>query len=196
MLRFDDSYYTNNQNCSITIPDVSHESFFGINSAPFSNTPFIQTNQWYSVVYTSDGSTAKIYVNCQLVGSGPANGSTFSNSYDLFLGKLNSAQYPYWFNGVMDEVRIYNRPLNADEVNAYGDCSINATTASFNTPDTVCVNTPFQITNTSVGASNYFWNFCTANINQPPVGTNLGDVGGLLSKPVYIDYVYTNGHYH
>lgn len=196
MLRFDDSYYTNNQNCSITIPDASHESFFGINSTPFSNTPFIQTNQWYSVVYTSDGSTAKIYVNCQLVGSGPANGSTFSNSYDLFLGKLNSAQYPYWFNGVMDEVRIYNRPLNADEVNAYGDCSINATTASFNAPDTVCVNTPFQITNTSIGASNYFWNFCTANINQPPTGTNLGNVGGLLSAPVYIDYVFTNGNYY
>src|SRR6185312_11005406 len=28
MIRFDDSYYTNNQNCSITNPDVSHEGFF------------------------------------------------------------------------------------------------------------------------------------------------------------------------
>ena len=122
MIRFDDSYITNNQNCSITTPDVSHEAFFGINSIPASNTPFIQTNQWYSVVYTCDGTTTRIYVNCQLVGSGPANGITFINNYDLFLGKLNSAQYPYWFNGSMDEVRIYNRPLDTDEVNAYSGC--------------------------------------------------------------------------
>ncbi|MDQ2718399.1 MAG: gliding motility-associated C-terminal domain-containing protein [Bacteroidota bacterium] len=48
----------------------------------------------------------------------------------------------------------------------------------------------------SQGATNYYWNFCTANINQPPIGTNLGNVGGSLSKPVYMDYVYTNGNYY
>ena len=69
-------------------------------------------------------------------------------------------------------------------------------TASFTAPDTVCVNSPVNILNTSQGASNYFWNFCTANINQPPVGTNIGNVGGLLSAPVYIDYVFTNGNYY
>ncbi|MDQ6763121.1 MAG: PKD domain-containing protein, partial [Bacteroidota bacterium] len=69
-------------------------------------------------------------------------------------------------------------------------------TASFNAPDTVCVNSPVAVQNTSQGATNYFWNFCTANINQPPVGTNLGNVGGLLKTPVYIDYVFTNGNYY
>ena len=123
-IRFDDSYFTNSQNCSISNPDVTHETFFGLNSMPSSNAPFIQTNQWYSVVYTCDGTTARIYVNCQLVGSGPANGITFTNGDDLFLGTLNSPQYPYWFNGVMDEVRIYNRAINDNEIEAYGDCSI------------------------------------------------------------------------
>jgi len=32
--------------------------------------------------------------------------------------------YPYWFNGVIDEIRIYNRVLNTDEINAYGNCAI------------------------------------------------------------------------
>ena len=123
MIRFDDSYFTNSQNCSISNPDVNHETFFGINSSSSSNAPFVQTNQWYSVVYTCDGTTAKIYVNCQLAGSGPANGISFTNSDDLFLGALNNSQYPYWFNGVMDEVRIYNRAINEDEIKAYGDCS-------------------------------------------------------------------------
>ena len=122
-IRFDDSYFTNSQNCSISSPDVTHESFFGINSNQSPNT-FVQTNQWYSVVYTCDGTTARIYVNCQLVGSGPANGITFTNGDDLFLGTLNSPQYPYWFNGTMDEVRIYNRAINDNEIEAYGDCSM------------------------------------------------------------------------
>jgi hypothetical protein len=69
-------------------------------------------------------------------------------------------------------------------------------TASFTAPDTVCVNSTVNIQNTSQGATNYFWSFCTANINQPPVGTNLGNVGGMLSSPVYVDYVYTNGNYY
>ncbi|MEO8111869.1 MAG: LamG-like jellyroll fold domain-containing protein, partial [Ginsengibacter sp.] len=69
-------------------------------------------------------------------------------------------------------------------------------TASFTAPDTVCINSPVNIQNNSQGATNYFWNFCTANINQPPIGTNLGNVGGALNTPVYIDYVFTNGNYY
>ena len=71
-----------------------------------------------------------------------------------------------------------------------------AVTASFNSSDTVCINEPINIQNTSQGATNYFWSFCTANINQPPVGTNLGNPGNALSLPVYIDYVFTNGNYY
>lgn len=122
-IRFDDSYITNSQNCYQSNTDVTHETFFGINSTLNSNTPFIQPNQWYSVVYTCDGVTAKIYVNCKLAGSGPANGLTFTNGDDLFLGSMNNAQYPYWFNGTMDEIRLYNRAINEDEIKAYGDCS-------------------------------------------------------------------------
>ena len=73
---------------------------------------------------------------------------------------------------------------------------LNPVNAGFTTPDTVCINSPVNIQNTSQGATNYYWSFCTANINQPPIGTNLGNVGGLLSAPVYIDYVFTNGNYY
>jgi len=69
-------------------------------------------------------------------------------------------------------------------------------TASFTAPDTVCFNSSVNIQNTSQGATNYYWNFCTANINQSPIGTNLGNPGGSLSAPVYIDYVFTNGNYY
>lgn len=71
-----------------------------------------------------------------------------------------------------------------------------AVVASFTAPDTVCVNDPVTITNTSAGATNYFWNFCVADISVPPTGVNLGNVGQNFSQPVFMDYTYFNGNYY
>ncbi|MFZ1529616.1 MAG: LamG-like jellyroll fold domain-containing protein, partial [Ferruginibacter sp.] len=76
-----------------------------------------------SVVYTHDGTVGRIYINCNLVQTRIGGNAGNSNIYDLFLGRLNSAQYPYWFNGDMDEVRIYDRALTQDEVTIYGGCA-------------------------------------------------------------------------
>jgi len=67
--------------------------------------------------------------------------------------------------------------------------------ANFTSPDTVCVNTPVTVSNTSIGATNYFWNFCVADLNKAPTGLNLGNLNGGFSTPVYIDYVSEGGHY-
>jgi gliding motility-associated-like protein len=67
---------------------------------------------------------------------------------------------------------------------------------SFTIPDTVCVNTPVNITNTTTGASTYYWNFCVADLNTAPQGTSIGNSGGLLSAPVFIDYAFYNGNYY
>ena len=79
---------------------------------------YIQKNQWYTIAYTYDGSTAKFYVNGALASSIP-NASTITftpNSYDLLIGKHENPLYPYYFNGVMDEIRIYNRAITNQEV--------------------------------------------------------------------------------
>lgn len=68
--------------------------------------------------------------------------------------------------------------------------------SSFTAPDTVCVNTPVSITNTSVGASSYYWNFCVADVNAIPGGFNLGNTGGQLTTPTFMDYAYENGNYY
>ncbi len=58
--------------------------------------------------------------------------------------------------------------------------NVNEVSAGFIIPDTVCVNTPVNISNISINASSHYWNFCVGDINQPPAGTNLGNPGGLL----------------
>jgi gliding motility-associated-like protein len=67
---------------------------------------------------------------------------------------------------------------------------------SFTAPDTVCINDLVNITNTTIGASSYYWNFCTGNLNNLPVGTNMGNIGNAFTSPVYIDYVSDNGNYY
>ncbi|MEJ7740606.1 MAG: gliding motility-associated C-terminal domain-containing protein [Chitinophagaceae bacterium] len=77
-------------------------------------------------------------------------------------------------------------------VNMHGQVNI-----GFTTLDTVCVNTPVNITNTTTGASNYYWNFCVADISKiTPTAVNLGNPGGRLANPVFMDYVFYNNNYY
>ena len=69
-------------------------------------------------------------------------------------------------------------------------------TADFNIPDTVCVNNAVMVNNLSIGGSTYYWNFCSGNVNNDPLGTNIGNPGGLLSVPTYITLVkQANEHF-
>ncbi|WP_164735456.1 hypothetical protein [Pseudoflavitalea rhizosphaerae] len=69
-------------------------------------------------------------------------------------------------------------------------------TPSFSIPDTICINNNLTITNTTVGAQTYFWNFCVADLKQAPIGTNLGNIGGNLNMPVFMDYAQYNGNWY
>jgi PKD repeat protein len=121
-LTYDDNYYTNGQNCYVQNPDKSHQTFYGpINNAKQIENKFIKKSQWYCICFISDGISTKFYVDGNLTILGTNKSDNFSNSEDLFFGKLNNYQFPYWFNGDLDEVRIYNRALNESEILALCD---------------------------------------------------------------------------
>jgi hypothetical protein len=113
-------YYDFAANCGT--PNLNHESFggsFGDNpydgAAPYAGTDtvLVKTNQWYYVALTYDGHTTKMYINGQLKDSKTRSGPFTPNADDVYLGATSSAGFPYYVNGVLDEVRIYNRPLCA-----------------------------------------------------------------------------------
>lgn len=188
LLRYDDSRYTRNQNCFINKPDTLHQTLFGNGAG---SDFFVQKDYWYCMVYTHDGSKARLYIDGVLQEETSDPGRTFSNGADLFLGRLNNAQYPYWFTGIMDDVRIYNRALNEQEIATL--CPYEPPT--FTVPDTVCVNEPVQIIN-GTAANSYYWNFCSANLISTPSTMNLGNPGNYLSQPVFMDYVFANNNYY
>jgi Concanavalin A-like lectin/glucanases superfamily len=115
-LRFDDALYSAGSGCNGSICDTLHQNFRGTGTVlkPYGGD-FIIKDQWYHVLYTNDGKSAKLYVNCELkyIVMFP---ETFINNEDLFLGKSDDGFFPFWLNGDLDEVRIYNRALEADEI--------------------------------------------------------------------------------
>ncbi|WP_457502078.1 LamG-like jellyroll fold domain-containing protein [Thermostichus sp. MS-CIW-15] len=93
------------------------------NVAVSSNTfPATNTN-WYHVAATYDGSTMKLYVNGNLEASKPFTSSiTYDPSIPWTIGST-AAPYrdlgaPRTFNGVIDEVEIFNRALSQAEIQA------------------------------------------------------------------------------
>jgi PKD repeat protein len=61
--------------------------------------------------------------------------------------------------------------------------------ADFTCPDTVIVGQQVNLTNLSIGATTYYWSFCSGSLGADPVGTNLGNVFGNLDVPTYITLV-------
>ncbi|MEK7590359.1 MAG: LamG domain-containing protein [Patescibacteria group bacterium] len=79
-----------------------------------SSQTYAQTNRWYHVVGTFDGTTGYLYVDSENVGS-DTSAALSDNAQNLWIGgDVNSNSN--FLNAKLDEVRIYNRVLSAAEV--------------------------------------------------------------------------------
>jgi hypothetical protein len=115
-LRFDDALYSRGTGCDGSKCDTLHQNFRGTGTvlSPYPGE-FIKKQKWYHLVYTNDGDTAKLYVDCQLKYA-VYFPETFTNNEDLFFGKSDDAFFPFWLNASLDDIRIYNRALKPREV--------------------------------------------------------------------------------
>lgn len=77
----------------------------------------LPTNEWTHVAVTLQGDTGKLYVNGQVVASGDYMKLNPNEllATEVYLGKSRFAADPY-FNGSLDEVRIYNKALTVEEI--------------------------------------------------------------------------------
>lgn len=94
----------------------------GVNGS--GDTSSLGLNTWSFVVGTLNGQNSKYYVNGELVGSETIS-SLFSTSlgcHSLLIGRHSTYcdpppnYYPYPFKGLIDDVRIYDRPLSQSEI--------------------------------------------------------------------------------
>ena len=80
----------------------------------------IPENEWtfIATTFSNTDSVITFYVNDSIVHNSQAYGTITPSTADLFIGKRDSEQYPEYFKGSIDDIRVYNRALSKAEITA------------------------------------------------------------------------------
>lgn len=188
LLMFDNAY--DNHNCNIQ--DTSKNVFAcGLGNFVSNNinldyryTPTVVTQNWYCVVTTFNGDTVRTYIDGQLKSTAVRKSGSLGTSTEgaaIGASRFGSyIQYPYWFNGIMDDLRIYNRALSASEISGFCalfDTTIFITGLSSNTVR--CSDDTFSVAYNTVGS------FLTGNTFI----AELSDATGNFANPLFLGSV-------
>ena len=72
---------------------------------------------WHHLAGTFDGTTGRLYLDGVATGTPDTSGSLVTNNLNLYIGRNTDPDVATtYFNGLIDDVRIYNRALSAQEV--------------------------------------------------------------------------------
>jgi hypothetical protein len=85
----------------------------------------LQKGKWAHLASTWDGTTLRLYVNGRQVAKAPLRPSAVRSGRVLRFG--GNAVWPEWFKGAIDEVRIYNRALSPQELEADRNTAVSPT---------------------------------------------------------------------
>jgi len=124
----------NQGNFSLLYKSLNRKAYGAIGVFNFVNsTSSINTGNWYNLISTWDGTTLKIYFNGILENTSVFNSINVGSSNEsLFFGTMATNQtWPYWLNGKIDDIGIWNRALTQQEIT-------NLYTAQFIPPVSAC----------------------------------------------------------
>ncbi len=93
---------------SITF-DGSTEQYF------YSNTT-LTAGTWYHIALTYDGSTMRAYINGTADGTYAVSGTIHNGTSDLYIGARSEGSLSRYFDGTIDEVRIWNTVRSPTEI--------------------------------------------------------------------------------
>ena len=110
-------------------------------------------NQWNYVagVFDDESDTVKVYLNGELYSQGACSiSSIYDSSWPVHVGNWGGTTWgSTLFDGIIDELKIYNRPLNASEILDNYQALANITTTSTTTTSTSTTTTSTSTTTTS-----------------------------------------------
>lgn len=121
-LAFSDNAYYYYTGCNEVVQEdfQNFEGSYGDGQSTASNTVassfYIKKDKWYTVIYTYDGIKSSLYINGILKSVTQKRTRFTPNDTDLFFGRNEDPNFPYYFTGTMDEIRIYSRALTPSEV--------------------------------------------------------------------------------
>ena len=117
-------------------------------------TPTISKNEWIRVAVTFDSVVYKMFVNGALRVTVPCtNCLTGVNNQGITIGRNydNIVNYPYWFNGILDDLWLYGRALEDDEAGQLGCCSNFITQHPIDSSTIPGINVTFSVATTPGG---------------------------------------------
>ncbi len=153
-------------------------------------------NTWSYIAATFDGSTIKLYVNGVLISSSSFSGTLSASSNQLTIGKSPWGEY---FQGRIDDVRIYNVVLSQSEIQT--DMNTPLTTGGgSSTPQPCSTVTPTNFTDptfTGYGAPYDVFASNTPLISTQCSSTDTHTLTATLGIPGDTTrIVYTKGYYY
>ncbi len=98
----------NNEHFEFTISTIESDNAY------LWSTTEVQKDVWYYVVGTYDGSEMKIYVNGSLENTKNVHGNFITSTKPVYLGCRSGIER--FFNGIIDEVSIYNYVLTPSQI--------------------------------------------------------------------------------
>jgi fibronectin type 3 domain-containing protein len=138
--------------------DFNRPSAFVFNSADreVRGTAQVVANTWTHLAATYDGTVLALYVNGTQAATFLTSGAITTNTGALKIG--GNAVWGEWFNGLIDEVRIWNRARTPSEIQADMNTSISA-------PDGTPPSAPGTLTATGgLGQVSLAWGAATDNV--------------------------------
>ena len=82
-------------------------------------------NSWYHLVFISDGSIGKFYINGVYIGQANIGSTICQNPLTLVLGRGTNGGGPMWYTGKIDDIGIWNRALSEQEITSLYSLSPN-----------------------------------------------------------------------
>ena len=124
-------------------------AIIGGSQAQAFGTAQLADNTWVHLAETYDGSTLRFYVNGTQVSSVARTGSILTSTNPLQIG--SDSIYGQYFNGLIDEVRIYNIALSAAQIQTDMATPIGGSDPP--PPDTTPPTEPSALTATAAGTT-------------------------------------------
>ena len=110
-----DAYFLHASNVSGPLRPAGGGTFNGT-VAYVSGAAANPVNAWTHLAMTYDGATLRLYVNGVLTASQARTGAIETNTSPVRIG--GNSPYGEFFQGLIDEVRVYNRALSQTEIQA------------------------------------------------------------------------------
>jgi hypothetical protein len=79
----------------------------------------VKQGKWYTLAYTYDGKRSIFYVNGMAQAASVSSATFTPDGNPLFIGRNQDPNFPYYFNGVIDDIRIYNTALSQNKLQQF-----------------------------------------------------------------------------